>query len=113
MGVDCPDIRQIIHFGPTSLVEDYVQETGRAGRNGFPSKAVLINKPSKHVGKEMKAYCENTTHCRRQLLLKNFICYVEQNIVPLCSCCDVLLCVNVRNVIMFNKCENYSNIQYV
>ena len=114
MGVDCPDIRQIIHFGPTSLVEDYVQETGRAGRNGFPSKAVLINKPNKHVGKEMKA-CENTTHCRRQLLLKNFICYVEQNIVPLCCCCDICAatCVNVRNVTMFNKCENYSNIQYV
>ena len=69
MGIDCPDITQIIHYGLTSLVKDYVQETGRAGRNGFPSKAVLINKPSKHVEKEMKAYCENTTYYRRQLLL--------------------------------------------
>ena len=103
MGVDCPDIRQIIQFGPASLVEDYVQETGRAGRNGFPSKAVLINKPSKHVGKEMKAYCENTTHCRRQLLLKNFICYVEQNIVPLCSCCDICAAMC--------ECEKCYNVQ--
>ena len=69
MGIDCPDIRQIIHYGLTSLVKDYVQETGRAGRNGFPSKAVLINKPSKNVEKEMKAYCENTTYYRRLLLL--------------------------------------------
>ena len=41
MGIDCPDIRQIIHYGPTSLVEDYVQETGRAGKDGFPSKQFI------------------------------------------------------------------------
>ena len=34
-------IRQIIQYGPTSLVEDYVQETRRAGRDGFRSKLFI------------------------------------------------------------------------
>jgi len=35
MGVDCRDIRDIIHWGAPSGIEKYVQETGRAGRDGF------------------------------------------------------------------------------
>ena len=31
MGVDVPNIRTVIHFGPSSDVDDYFQETGRAG----------------------------------------------------------------------------------
>ena len=32
MGLDCPDIREVIHWGPSSDVESYVQETGNVGR---------------------------------------------------------------------------------
>lgn len=42
MGVDIPNIRSVVHFGIPGSVEDYVQETGRAGRDGELSEAILI-----------------------------------------------------------------------
>ena len=42
MGIDCADIRQIVHLGPPDDVEGYIQETGRTGRDGQSSLAVLL-----------------------------------------------------------------------
>lgn len=41
MGVDCPDIRTVIHWGLPSTLEEYFQETGRSGRDGYPATAIL------------------------------------------------------------------------
>ena len=43
IGVDCPDVRQIIHWGIPSTIEQYVQKFGHAGRDNLLSLAVLIN----------------------------------------------------------------------
>ena len=42
LGVDKPDIRTVIHLAPPSSVEAYLQESGRASRDGKGAKAWLI-----------------------------------------------------------------------
>lgn len=46
MGIDKANVKTIVHLHLPQNLENYYQETGRAGRNGEKAFAVLLNNPS-------------------------------------------------------------------
>ena len=46
MGIDKPNIRYILHYQAPGSLEQYVQEVGRAGRDGHPAHCILLFDPA-------------------------------------------------------------------
>ena len=74
MGVNCKGVQRIIHLGPSKSVEAYIQESGRVGKDGSQSKALLLYQPLMllHVEKDMKDYVNGKYTCRRVFLTSYF-----------------------------------------
>ena len=95
LGIDCSNIRHIIHWGAPEDIETLMQETGRAGRDGLPATAELfsaVKDSALHTDEKMKEYCRlKPGECRRKFLLREFdssedVCLAK---ISGCKCCDL------------------------
>ena len=89
MGVDCKGVKRVIHLWPSKNMESYAQETGRAGRDGSQSMALLLYDGMllTHVEKDIKLYIKSD-QCRRVTLLKHFQANLS-SVLPKHLCCDI------------------------
>ena len=96
MGVDVKAVYSIIHYGPPKSISEYVQESGRAGRDGISSSSVLIHYPGStgkaKCDKEMKDFLKEESSCRRELVLKHFASRKGEWTLPKHKCCDKCTC---------------------
>lgn len=74
MGVEIPDIRQVIHYGKTLSMLCYWQEVGRSGRDGEPAKAIWY--PKSTAGEDHELFQKLKTDqslCVRKTVLQHFV----------------------------------------
>lgn len=73
MGINCKQVRRVVHFGPSKTVEQYVQECGRAGRDGLGSTCTLLHNGllSAYSDRDMKLFLQYEG-CSRKWLRSHF-----------------------------------------
>ena len=97
LGVNIPDIRKVINFGAPRNLEEFVQESGRAGRDGEFAESILYHSNTlkcRDTDDSMLQYCARDLTCRRKYLTQYFrLTDVEEfpppEVKSTPNCCDL------------------------
>lgn len=92
MGVNFVDVHNIIHYNLPRQMDTFVQQMGRAGRDGQISDELIMYKNHKsHLKKvenELVRLAKDDTKCKHEILCGAYL-ITHKNIVPAHNCCDV------------------------
>ncbi|KAF2282779.1 hypothetical protein GH714_043281 [Hevea brasiliensis] len=109
MGIDKPDIRQVIHYGCPKSLESYYQESGRCGRDGIASVCWLYYTGSDFTKADF--YCgELKTENQRKAVVESLM--IAQKYCILATCRRKFLLDYFGEHVSADNCGNCDNCRF-
>ncbi len=81
MGVDMPDVRTVVHYHPPKSPEGWIQESGRAGRDGLPSACEVLMNGDDRVSLESLVMAKQPGRRAVEAVLQNIFSQGSRSVV--------------------------------